>query len=247
MRRDLNKMPRSPVRKDENPMDQYMGEISTKSGSQQTPTSGIEVEAVVKKATDIIDHDKMNKVGFVVLAVVLLVTSGYLALNGNYVDAIGGFLFVVLNVILLMKVKVHHSEDSNYYLANATTTLRAMFRHYKLSKKIMDNYVPIMSWSIVLMIVEHLILRWFLFSPLSSTLYSLGFYGLGIGVVMAFSQRDTKSAHRALTFAFAYFVFSILFTAFFNQELYYFTIITAMLIWLISGWLKNCAIKDVKM
>lgn len=248
MKRDFSNITRQTSRpKDDNPMDQFFGDSpSTKKEQLAKPSPTIEVESVVKKATEIMDHKKVNKTGFGILLAVLLASAGFFGFNGNWTDTIGAILFVVVTIILMLKVKYRYSEESNYYLANVTTTLRAMFRHYRITKKLMDNAIPIMSWSVVLMTIEHFLLRWFLFSPISSTLYTIGYYVLWIGIIMSFAKRDTKSAHRALMFVYGYYVLSILFTTFFYHDLYYFTVITAILIWILAGWMKNCEITDVK-
>ncbi|WCF11489.1 hypothetical protein NDS46_31525 (plasmid) [Paenibacillus thiaminolyticus] len=230
---------------DDNPMEQFFGDTSASELKVQNNRI-IEIEEVVDRATNIIDQAKVERAGFGILIGVLAILILLFILKKNFVGSIGASMLIIFVFLIMRRVKYFFNVELNHYALNLSLAFQAMFHRYSATKKLLHNAIPIMAWSIVFLVTEHFILRWFLFKPLSSLIYTLGFYGLWIGVVMAFANSQSKEAYRGLLFAYTFYVIALFFSAIYYNDLYYFNVITALLIWLLAGWIKNCNLTDMK-
>lgn len=243
MRRDFRERLTQQTRQaDDQPMYQYFGQDhSTQQTSQVNITQEV-TETIVKA----LDDSRLEKAGYWVMVGVLSVLLIPFVIKMNLSATVGSIMLIALTIFAVRKITFSYDSDTNFYLANATITLKAMLRHFSITAKLLPHSDMILKISVIAMMVEHFLLRWFLFAPLSSLIYTISFYGMWMGVVLCFAKRETAKAYRGLVLAYIYHVIAILLSGFFNNDLYIFTVISALLIWTMAGWMKKCVIEDIK-
>lgn len=235
-------------RSQDDPMYQYFGDNSSNKENEQKGT-----DATIELAGQVIqkiDNSRLEKAGYWILIVVLVVLAIAFLIegmwSGMWSNVTGSVLLIAVTIFVMRKVRFAYSLETNFYLANATNTLKAMFHHFKLTAKIIPYAHTVLFCSVFTMMLETFILRWFLFSPLSGLIYTIGFYGMWIGVILLFAKRATKEAYRGLLLAYVYYILVILLNGLTLHMVNIFTVLSALLVWTLAGWMKHCAIEDVK-
>lgn len=227
-------------RSQDDPMYQFFSD--QKEEQQKTDDTLKLAEQVIQT----IDDSKLEKVGYWTLVGVLAVLFITLLVQGMWSGSIGALLLIAITIFVMRKVPFSYSVETNFYLANVTNTLKAMFHHFRITAKIIPYAHTVLYCSVLVMVVETFILRWFLLSSLSGLIYSVGFYGMWLGVVLLFAKRSTVEAYRGLLLAYGYHILVILMNGLSIHVVNVFTVLSAILIWTLAGWMKQCVIEDIK-
>ncbi|MBP1309234.1 hypothetical protein JOD82_002254 [Paenibacillus sp. 1182] len=223
------------------PMYQFFGEEVSLQEDKANVRQEIE-ETVVR----VLDHSRMQKAGYWLMVGVLSILLILFVIKTNLSATVGSIMMIFLFLLGVRRIPFSYNADINFYLANVTVTLKAMFQHFSITSKLIKHADKILFVSVTAMLIEHLTLRWFLFAPISSAIYTVGFYGMWLGCILCFANRDTSKAYRGFALAYIYHLIVILFNGLFNNDLYIFTVVSAFVIWTIAGWMKKCAIEDIQ-
>lgn len=223
------------------PMYQYFGqEVST---PIEKPAITQEIEETV---ANVLDNSKIEKAGYWVMIGVLSILLISFIIKTNITGIVSSVMMIGLFFIGVRKITFSYNATVNYYLANVTVTLKAMLRNFSLTNKLVPHAEKVLIFSVLSLIIEHFLLRWFLFAPISSAIYTVGFYGMWVGIVLCFATRETAKAYRGLTLAYLYYIITIFFNGLFIGDIYIFTVVSSFIIWTIAGWMKNFVIEDIQ-
>ncbi|MFF2531325.1 hypothetical protein ACFVS2_20695 [Brevibacillus sp. NPDC058079] len=243
MRKDFRDHLSQDTRKeDDQPMYQYFAKDPLHEQASQANVAQEISETVIQA----LNATKLEKSGYWIMLGILSVLLIPFIINVNVVGTVSCLILIGLTILVIRKVTFSYDVTTNFYLANATLTLKALFRYFSLTTKLLPYSDKILNVSVSMMMVEHFLLRWFLFAPVSSLIYTIGFYGMWTGILLCFAKRETIKAYRGLVLAYVYHLIVILLNGFYNNDLYIFTVISALILWTIACWMKRCVIEDVK-
>ncbi|WPS85301.1 hypothetical protein SMD22_01350 (plasmid) [Brevibacillus halotolerans] len=227
---------------DDQPMYQYFAQHTS---TQQTPQVNV-THDISERVIKTLDDTRLQKAGYWIMVLVLTALLIPFFIKMNVAGIISATMMIALTILSVKKVTCSYDSNTNFYLANATLTLKAMFRYFSVTAKLLPYSDKILKSSVIVMMMEHFVLRWFLFVPLSGLIYTIGFYGMWLGVLLCFAKRETTTIYRGLMLAYVYHLIAILLNGVFNNDLYIFTVISALILWTIAGWMKKSVIEDIK-
>ena len=173
------------------------------------------------------------KKGFIAFGVLLLVEALFLLNGMNMFGFIGGTLMAVLSFLLAWKVQYRYTRESNFYFYHFTVTLRGVLSHYRATSILYEASEKIFLYSIGLMAVQHFLLSWF---SLTSILYTVGYYGMFLGIILNLAKRKTLLLSKGL------FLYTILLAVMTAQNTFgslhylnYHTVLSMFLFWYLMG------------
>ncbi|WCK57520.1 hypothetical protein PP175_25990 (plasmid) [Aneurinibacillus sp. Ricciae_BoGa-3] len=187
--------------------------------------------------------DGIEKKGFIAIGIVLLVTAIFLMGEFRFLPFLGGTAMAVLSFVLAWKVKYRYTAITNFYFSNFTVTLKGLLEHYRTTSILMEGSEKIMIYSVALMAVQHFFLSWF---SLTSLLYSLGYYGFFLGIILNLAKRKTMLIYKGLFLNCLLQVLFVLQNGFGGSDINYYTVSSLLLFWYLACFFKYIRITDVK-
>lgn len=189
------------------------------------------------------NKEGMIKKGYIAFGVILIIEALFLLTVGfKMLDFLGGTIMAVLSFLLAWKVKYRYNSESNYFFYNFTVTLKGVLNHYRTTSILLDASEKILIYSIGLMAVQHFLLSWF---SLTSILYSVGYYGVFLGIILNLAKRKTELIYKGL------FLYSLLFLLMSLQNAFgglhyvnYHTVLTLFLFWYLAGLFQSLKISE---
>lgn len=184
----------------------------------------------------------MTKKGFIAFGIILLIESIFLVGYFKVFDFLGGTILAILSFLLAWKVKYKYTVYSNYFFYNLTVTLKGVLNHYRTTATLLEASEKIFIYSIGIMAFQHFLLSWF---SLTSILYSVGYYGMLLGIVLNLSKRKTALIYKGL------FLYSILLLLMSIQNAFggfhyvnFHTVISLFLFWYLAGLFQSLKISE---
>lgn len=181
--------------------------------------------------------------GFITFGVILLVEALFLLNGMNVFGFIGGTLMAVLSFLLAWKVQYRYTRESNFYFYHFTVTMRGLLSHYRATSILYEASEKIFLYSIGLMTVQHFLLSWF---SLTSMLYTVGYYGMFLGIILNLAKRKTLLVSKGL------FLYSVLLAVMTVQNTFgslhylnYHTVLSMFLFWYLMGLFLSVQITEV--
>jgi hypothetical protein len=185
----------------------------------------------------------MIKKGFIVFGVILLIEAIFLVGLMKVTAFIGGAIMAILSFLLARKVKYKYTSETNHFFHHFTITLKGVLNHYRTTSILLDGAEKIFIYSVGIMAVQHFLLSWI---PLSSILYSVGYYGMFLGIILNLAKRKTQLLYKGL------FLYSIVLLLMTMQNAFgglhymnYHTILSLFLFWYLAGLFQSLKIAEV--
>jgi hypothetical protein len=183
------------------------------------------------------------KTGFIVFGVLMLVESIFFLLSFNLSDFLGGLLLAVFSFLLAGKVHYRYTEETNFYFYNFSVTLKGLLNHYRTTSVLMEGSEKILIYSVLLMTIQHFLLSWF---SLTSVLYTIGYYGVFLGILLNLVKRKTMLIYKGL-FLYAILLFLMNIQNGFGSFHYinYHTALSFCFFWYFAGFFQSVKITNV--
>lgn len=186
----------------------------------------------------------MTKKGYVAIGVMLIVEAIFLLSGFKVMDFIGGTILAGLSFVLAWKVNYKYTQQSNYLFHYFTVTLNGVLKHYRTTSILYDASEKIFIYSIGIMAVQHFLLSWL---SLTSILYSIGYYGMFLGIILNLAKRKTQFLYKGL------FLYSLLLLLMTIQNAFggyhyvnYHTVISILLFWYLAGLFQSLKISEIQ-
>lgn len=183
------------------------------------------------------------KKGFIAFGVLLIVEALFLLNGMNVVGFLGGTLMAVFSFLLVWKVHYRYTRESNFYFYHFTVTLRGILNHFRTTSILYEASEKIFLYSIGVMAIQHFLLSWF---SLTSILYTVGYYGMFLGIILNLAKRKTLLVSKGL------FLYSILLAVMTVQNTFgslhymnYHTTISMLLFLFLSGLFQTIQIEEL--
>ncbi|PLS19465.1 hypothetical protein CVD28_03345 [Bacillus sp. M6-12] len=184
----------------------------------------------------------MIKKGYIIFGIILIIESIFLAGLYEFMSFIGGAIMAVLSFLFAWKVKYRYTKESNFYFYNLSVTLKGVLNHYRATAILFEQSEKIFIYSIALMAIQHFLLSWF---SITSVLYSIGYYGMLLGIVLNLAKKKTTLLYKGL---FLYSIFLLLMTV---QNAFggfhyvnYHTVISLFIFWYLAGLFQSLKIAE---
>lgn len=187
----------------------------------------------------------MIKKGYIAFGVILLIQAVFLLTlpKASIFGFLGGTIMAGLSFLLAWKVKYRYTSESDYFFQHLTITLKGVLNHYRTTSILLEASEKIFIYSIGIMAVQHFLLFWI---PLSTILYSIGYFGMFLGILLNFAKRKTALVYKGL------FLYSIVLVLMTIQNAFgsfhyvnYHTVISLFLFWYLAGLFQSLKIAGV--
>ncbi|MDF2880230.1 MAG: hypothetical protein K0R54_787 [Clostridiaceae bacterium] len=221
---------------------------SSKFGDYKEKNKKPKQKKIQKQKLELPEKIEIEHVGYILLSIVMILQSILFTFNGDIGNAIGGIILAIISIIIPLTIRFVYNDNINYYLANATVTLKSLFLNLEITSGLMKLSTKIFFASVGAVAIQQLILRHFLFLPLSNMIYSFGYYGMLFSSLLCFANRETNELHKGFSIYSSCAFLLILENGFIAQYKFinYHLVISLMIFWTLSCLFKKCVIEDIQ-
>mgnify|MGYP001209327616 CR=1 FL=1 len=179
---------------------------------------------------------------FILVGVLLIMESIIMMVYMHFMGFLGAVLLSLFSFLLARKVRYKYTDETNFYFYNFTVTLKGVLEHYRTTSILMEVSEKLFLYSIFLMTIQHFLLSWF---SLTSILYSVGYYGMLLGIILNLAKRETKLIANGLFFYSIMLALMTIQNALFSHYINYHTIISLFLFLYLTGFFHSLNIERV--
>lgn len=237
-------------------MDQYFGSDSIfnkkeriGTGKQADPVNipTFSMSDVLEKLFSIASILPMKKkMGYILLIIACIISVVMSVIRIQFGQFLGSAIILVLALLFMRKWKdVPYTPELNYYCANATVTMKALFKQFTFTDALLSHSKTLLYLSSSLLIFQQIFLQWFAPYFISNLLYSISFFTMLFASLLCFANRETLS----IVFAYKLYCFILLLVLFiatvFFGSFSYFTAMTYLILYSLSSRMDNWEIKSV--
>lgn len=185
--------------------------------------------------------DKINRfpikynAGFLLFFILCIITFVWSLIFIKVMNMFTTMILGVFSYYCWKNINFDTIDEIDYYLSNATITLRALLEHTPLIKNMMEYSKMILMTGVLIGSVNSLILSWFFPSEIYSIFFAISFFILLIGLVISFSKKEYKYTYQILTLHATFLLICFLIKAFFLQYVSFFIGCSFAFFWFIAS------------
>lgn len=236
------------IRSEENKMEQYFGASSMYSSYQYSnPHSPSNISLLIERTFEKLGNMCASKkflLLFLILLFIELIVSLFRFQLGNMLSSL--LLLIVGGKMFARHHVSEYTSERNYYLANATVTLKVLCKHLPFTRKFFDYAEDLFLFSIVLWGINLTVLSYILFGVIVQFIFVLSFCCMLLGGIICFAKREMNLLANGL-FGVCFFIqLMVVLRIITGEYMSVFATSAYFISWILASNLKTWKIKDIK-
>jgi len=176
--------------------------------------------------------------GYLMLLIIAFFLIPIFLFNLQIGNALASLIVVFISFLFWKRVSIEKHDSFSHYLNNAVITLKAMLKQLPFVEDMVSYSKQIVTWSILVAVIQVIIFELFLPAPLNSLINGLTFFIMIVGVLFCFANKELAFIHLSLKFFSLFCLVRIIYYGLFHSYLYGFLGISFLFFWTISIYVR---------